>query len=68
MVNFAIPKPRVFYSDQRNTDIYGTKPDKRQLEKDRDFFVDAPTDVQSIIANRSRTHSLALPCASMNPS
>jgi cytochrome P450 len=57
MVNFAIPKPRVFYSDQRNTDIYGTKPDKRQLEKDRDFFVDAPTDVQSIIHSTDEDHA-----------
>lgn len=37
-------------------DIYGMKANKRQLEKDRDFFVDAPEGIPSIIHSSDEDH------------
>ncbi|RMZ66223.1 cytochrome P450 [Pyrenophora seminiperda CCB06] len=51
-----VPDGLTFTSEKAWIDIYGTKANKRQLEKDRDFFVDAPTDVYSIIHSPDADH------------
>ncbi|EFQ85302.1 hypothetical protein P3342_009332 [Pyrenophora teres f. teres] len=52
----VVPDGLTFTSEKAWLDIYGTKANKRQLEKDRDFFVDLPSNVQSIIRSTDTDH------------
>ncbi|KAG9385253.1 cytochrome P450 monooxygenase [Pyrenophora tritici-repentis] len=52
----VVPDGLTFTSEKAWLDIYGTKPNKRQLEKDRDFFVDLPSDIQSILQSTDTDH------------
>jgi hypothetical protein len=44
------------YAHQHGIDMFGIKANKRQLEKDRDFLIDALTYVQSIIHSTDEDH------------